>query len=168
MSILLRRVGVPALAAVLVAVGLVGWWAAYDARTAPAVQNLAVQDATATAEVSEAVSRALVSVLSYDHADPAASDAAADRVLTGAARTEYDQLVATLHEKAPGQQLVLTAEVQAVGVKELSEDSAELLVLLDQSSQRVDDQEASISAAQLAVTAHRTGGRWQITALTPL
>ncbi|WP_122818710.1 hypothetical protein [Nocardioides pantholopis] len=168
MKVLLRRFGVPALAAVLVAVGLVGWWAAYDARTAPAVQNLAVHDTTATAEVREEVSRALVSVLSYDHADPAAATAAADRVLSGAAREEYDELVATLHEKAPGQQLVLTAEVQAVGVKELSEDSAELLVLLDQSSRRVDDQEASISAAQLAVQASRSDGRWRITGLTPL
>lgn len=162
------RVVALALATVLTVVGAALWWAAYDARTDPVVENLAVHDATATGQVRDEVSAALVSVLSYDFADPAATDRAADEVLAGDARREYDQLVATLHEKAPGQQLVLTAQVEAVGVKELDADSAELLVFLDQSSRRATDEEASFSAAQLAVTAERSDGRWRITGLTPL
>jgi Mce-associated membrane protein len=162
------RALVLALAVVFAVVGAALWWAAYDARTDPVVDNLAVHDATATAEVRDAVSQALVSVLSYDYADPATTDRAADEVLGGDARREYDQLVATLHEKAPDQQLVLTATIEAVGVKELDDDSAELLVFLDQSSRRATDAEARFSAAQLAVTAERTGDTWRITGLTPL
>ncbi len=168
----LRRLGSRAVllgvALVLAVAGAGCWWAAHEARTAPQVRNLAVHDSTATDRVAEEVSRALTEVLSYDHADPAVSAAAADRVLRGDARREYDQLVATLHEKAPGQQLVLSAQVQAAGVKELSEDRAELLVFLDQSSRRLSDEEATVSAAQLGVTAQRRDGHWRITALTIL
>ena len=162
------RVLVLALALLVAIAGGACWWSAAALREDPAVANLAVHDAAATGRVQDEVSRALVSVLSYDWSDPAASERAADEVLGGAARREYDELVATLHEKAPDQQLVLTAQVQSVGVKELTERHAELLVFLDQTSRRADDDEASVSAAQLAVTAERVSDRWRITGLTPL
>lgn len=39
---------------------------------------------------------------------------------------------------------------------------------LDQSSQRADDKEASISAAQIAISAKKVDGAWRITELKPL
>jgi Mce-associated membrane protein len=89
-------------------------------------------------------------------------------VLAGKARTEYDTLFASLQQRAPGQQLQLTAQVQAIGVKELRGDKATLLVFLDQSSQRAADKESSVSAAQLSVTAEKKDGSWKITGLKPL
>lgn len=155
-------------AAVMVAVGAVGFWQARDLRTTPSAENLAVVDATATAEVQAEVSQALVRVLSYDFSDPATTQQAADQVLSGKARKEYDTLFASLQERAPGQQLVLSAQVQVAAVKQLTATSASLLVFLDQTSQRATDEEASISAAQLAVAARKIDGSWRITGLDPL
>ncbi len=159
---------VTALLVALTVVGLVGAWMAYDLRSTPAAQNLAVVDTTATAEVQSEVSQALTRVLSYRYDDPAPTEQAADEVLSGQAREEYDTLFASLQERAPGQQLVLAAQVQMAAVKELTADTARLLVFLDQSSQRADDDEASVSAAQLAVEAKKVDGAWKVTGLTPL
>ena len=84
------------------------------------------------------------------------------------AREEYDLLFASLEERAPGQKLLLTAQVQVAAVKELRGDTAKLLVFLDQASQRATDDESSVSAAQLAVDAERIDGTWRITGITPL
>jgi len=163
----IRRTVPIALAVVLFAVGLVGSWMAFDLRS-DASDNSAVVDSKATARVQASVSQSLARVLTYDFQDPASTEAAADVVLAGKARTEYDTLFASLQERAPGQQLALTAQVQAIGVKELRGDSATLLVFLDQSSQRAEDDESSVSAAQLSVTAKKRGGVWKITGLKPL
>ena len=56
--------------------------------------------------------------------------------------------------------------MQPVAVTELEDDTASALVFLDQPSQRATDQEATISAAQLSVTATRKGGTWTTTDLT--
>lgn len=165
---IVRSHGVTALATVMLVIGLLGWWMAYDASSAPAAQNHALVDAKATAGVQSAVSKALTGVLSYDYREPAKTEAAADSLLAGDARKEYDTLFASLQQRAPDQKLVLTAQVEAAGVKELTDNSAKLLVFLDQSSQRADDKEASISAAQLSITAKKVGGEWKITELKPL
>ena len=167
----MRRVRILAswvLAVVLLGVGALGFWQADQARSTPAAENAAVVDPTATAQVQAEVSQALIKVLSYDFSDPAPTEQAANAVLIGAAREEYDLLFESLQERAPGQQLVLSAQVQAAAVKKLDDDSAELLVFLDQSSQRSTDQEASVSAAQLAITAQKVAGTWRIAALQPL
>ena len=163
------RTGLPlVVAAVPLAVGHVGWWLAWETGRSEAARNAAVVDVDRTTVVQAEVSQALTAVLTYDHTDPAPTEQAADTLLAGDARREYDTLFASLQERAPDQELVLTAQVQAVAVKSLSDGEAELLVFLDQSSQRVDDDEASISAAQLAVTAEQREGAWVVTSLRPL
>ena len=165
---LLRRALPLVLAAILLAVGLVGWWSWFDLRGDDPSDNGAVIDSKATAQVQTSVSQALGRVLTYDYQDPATTEAAADDVLAGKARTEYDTLFASLQQRAPGQQLKLTAQVQAIGVKELRGDKATLLVFVDQRSFREKDKEASVSAAQLHITAERKGASWVITGLKPL
>ncbi|MFC5677035.1 hypothetical protein [Aeromicrobium endophyticum] len=165
---IVRRAVPLALATILLAVGLVGWWTWFDLRSDDPSDNGAIIDSKVTAQVQTSVSQALGRVLTYDYQDPATTEAAADDVLAGKARTEYDTLFASLQQRAPGQQLKLTAQVQAIGVKELRGDKATLLVFLDQSSQRAADQESSVSAAQLAVTAEKKGSTWKITGLKPL
>lgn len=163
-----RRYLLPTLVGALLVVGLLGWWMSYDLGSNEAADNSALIDAKATATVQSQVTQTLTKVLSYDYAEPAATEKAADRLLAGDARTEYDTLFATLQKRAPGQKLVLTAAVQVTGVKKLDGDTAELLVYLDQSSRRASDKEASVSAAQLAITAKRTGDLWKVTGLKPL
>ena len=168
MSTSIRSLLAVVLAAVLVAVGITGAVLAWQVRSSDAAANLAVVAPDATAEVQSEVAAALTATFTYDFADPAPSEAAADALLAGEAREEYDTLFASLQERAADQELVLSAQVQSVAVKTLDENSAELLVFLDQSSQRADDDEASVSAAQLAVEAEKRDGAWVITSLEPL
>ncbi|WP_244931822.1 hypothetical protein [Nocardioides sp. W7] len=134
----------------------------------PALDNRAQLDETGQAGVVTVVTRGLTQVLSYDYTQPDATRAFADQVLSGQAREQYDTLFASLSERAPGQQLMLSVVVQATGVRELTTDKATLLVFLDQTSARADDEEKSVSAAQLSVTAEREGRSWVITGLQPL
>lgn len=155
-------------AGLMVAVGLFGLWMAYDLTSTDSAQNKALTDAAATSRVQSEVSRGLTSVLSYDYSNPGQTEAAAREVLTGNASKEYETLLKSLDARAPGQKLVLTAVVQSVGVKNLTDKDATLLVFLDQSSQRAEDGEASYSAAQLSVKATKVGNAWKISGLTPL
>ena len=155
--------------AVLLLVGAgVAFWQADRARSTDHVGNRALVDDRATTDVQSAVAAALVRVLSYDYSNPAPTEEAADQLLAGRARAQYDTLFDQLKEKAPGQQLTLTAQVQVAAVKELRGNHAELLVFLDQASQRATDEEASYSAAQLTVQAERNDDVWRITGIEPL
>lgn len=154
-------------ALLLLAAGLV-LWQADRTRDTDNVGNHALVDDRGTTDVQSAVAAGLVRVFSYDHADPDPTEQAADDLLAGDARKEYDLLFKSLEERAPGQKLVLTAQVQVAAVQELEDDHARLLVFLDQAAQRAEDEESAISAAQLSVDAERVDGDWRITALRPL
>lgn len=165
---LIRKNFAAAIAAVLIVIGAVGWWMAIDPGGDSAADNRAIIDATTTAEVQAEVSSGLTQVLSYDYADPSRTTVALDAVLAGDARKQYDILFEDLQKNAPGQQLTMSAEVKTAAVKELSDTEAKLLVFLDQRSERAGDKEASISAAQLAITAEKIKGAWLITGFKPL
>lgn len=156
------------LAVVLLATAGVLAWQTRSLRDDPALDNQAQLDEANQERVIADVSRGLTQVLSYDYTQPDATRAFADRVLSGQAREEYDTLFASLQERAPGQKLTLSAQVQVAGVEELSAEEATLLVFVDQQSLRKKDDEASVSAAQLSITAERVGDTWVITGLKPL
>lgn len=167
-----RRMGIARLVALTLGVtlfalaGVLGWQA-HSLQEEP-VTNRALIDEEAGDDVATFVKRSLTEILSHDWEDPERTSTAADAVLSGQARTEYDTLFADLQDRAPGQKLTLTAEVQLAGIQELTLDKATLLVFLDQSSHRASDDDASVSAAQLSVTVERTDNTWMITGLKPL
>lgn len=164
-----RRIAVVVASLVALVVGAVGWYQYVDLTSGASADNRALVDEEATSQVQAQVAVALERVLTYDHANPAPTEQSADALLAGKARTEYDTLFETLQEQAPGQQLVLTAKVSAAGVTELDGDRASLLVYVDQSSRRAGEDQANVSAAQLAVTARKSArGVWQVTGLRPL
>lgn len=165
---MIRRYGLLALAALLLVAAAITYWQADRTRSTDNVGNHALVDDTATTDVQTEVSQALVRVFSYDYSNPAPTEQAADDLLAGQARREYDTLFAALDKKAAGQQLTMTAQVQVAAVKELDGDHATLLVFLDQASQRKSDKESTVSAAQLSVKAERVDGTWRVTGLTPL
>ncbi|MGW0522396.1 hypothetical protein [Crossiella sp. NPDC003009] len=143
---------------------LVQGWRSSDSAAA---RNQALVNGPATAEVSGQVAEALRRVFSYRHDDTASTEAAAAEVLVDAARAQYDALFAQVREQAPQQKLVLSTKAVTTGVRELSADRAVLLVFLDQTATRGDNNQTSASAAQLGVTARRTGEKWLITELQP-
>jgi Mce-associated membrane protein len=131
------------------------------------VDNVALLDTGATASVSGQVSQTLTAVLSYRFDDTASTERAAAQDLTGKARQQYDQLFTQVRAQAPAQKLVLTTRVVSVGVISITGDTARLLVFVDQSATRGDNNAASASAAQLSVTATKIDGRWLVSDLQP-
>ncbi|SEF35765.1 Mce-associated membrane protein [Amycolatopsis pretoriensis] len=133
----------------------------------PAAANHALTDVGATAEVTSAVTLALNRIFSYSYDRTDVTEQAAKDVLRGDALSTYDRLFAQVKEKAPAQKLVLTTRVTSSAVQEIRDGHARLLVFLDQSATRADNNSSSSAAAQLSVTAEREGNTWKITGLTP-
>ncbi|UOX85541.1 hypothetical protein MUY14_27600 [Amycolatopsis sp. FBCC-B4732] len=157
------------LAAALVLAGA-GVWFTVEARSAAGTSagaNLALTDVGATAEVTSAITVAVNRVFSYSYDRTDVTEKAAAAVLRGAAKDSYDKLFAQVRAKAPEQKLVLTSRVSAIAVQELRDNHARLLVFLDQSAVRADNNATDNAAAQLSVTAERADGTWVITALEP-
>jgi Mce-associated membrane protein len=137
-------------------------------RTAGPLANRALVDRTATADVISQVDNALNHVLSYSYRNPAPTDAAAKRYLTGDAVRQWHTLFTQLQQRAPGQKLTFVARVDTAGVDQLDGNSARLLVFLDQKSTRAGDSASSVAAAQVQVSAERVDGQWRISELHPL
>jgi Mce-associated membrane protein len=147
-----------------------GVWFTLEARSAaanPAAANLALTDVGATAEVTSAVTIAMNQIFSYSYDRTDVTEKAAAAVLRGNAKDSYDKLFAQVREKAPAQKLVLTSRVSAIAVQDLRNGHATLLVFLDQSAVRADNNATDSAAAQLSVTAECTGGGWVVTELEP-
>ncbi|RSM36945.1 hypothetical protein DMA12_38285, partial [Amycolatopsis balhimycina DSM 5908] len=147
-----------------------GVWFTLEARSAastPAAANLALTDVGATADVTSAVTIAMNQIFSYSYDRTDVTEKAAAAVLRGTAKDSYDKLFAEVRQKAPEQKLVLTSRVSAIAVQELRNGHARLLVFLDQSAVRADNNATDSAAAQLSVTAEHTDGHWVVTALEP-
>lgn len=129
--------------------------------------NRAVVDRQATFEVIGQVDTALQHILSYNYADPGATQTAAKQALVGDAAHQFRVLFDALQKKANGQQLTLSAKVVQSGVYSLTDDKADLLVFLDQTSTRKSDGTTATSPAQIQVSAVKQGGVWRISELHP-
>lgn len=162
-----RRWPVLLTASAVLFAGLAGWFTveADHARGGAAADNSALVDTPATAAVLNQVDDGLGKIFSYKFDSPAATEQAANQVLAGAAKDQYNQLFAEVRQLAPAQKLTLVSKVVTAGVTYLDADHATLLVFLDQDATRADTGDSSTGAAQLTVTATRTGPTWHITAL---
>ncbi len=160
-----RRTLAAAVGLLALVAGLVAWGAVWQERSTDAARNGAVVDVTESATVQREVSTILGRVLAYDLGAPERTEAAAKKLLVGAARDEHATLFTSLQERAPEQQLTLEVQVQAAAVQELHGDEARLLVLLDQTSRRAADDESSVAAAQVVVGARKVGDAWKVSSL---
>ncbi|MEV6104151.1 hypothetical protein AB0M28_05455 [Streptomyces sp. NPDC051940] len=158
----------PVAAAVLAAVTLTGGgllFRAHQINSGPGAENTALTDTDATTRVIGDVSGALSKVFSYSPADTDATARDAEQLLDGKAAEQYERLFAQVRERVAEQKLTLTTEVVRAGVSRLDGGSAQLLVFLDQTTQRADGKPSTV-AAQLTVTARFTDGQWRITDMT--
>ncbi|SFE99081.1 Mce-associated membrane protein [Actinacidiphila alni] len=150
--------------------GLAAWSAgkAADLRDSAATGNSALTDTARTSEVKGSVTQAVNAVFSYNYADTARTDDAAERVLTGKAVQQYATMLAQVRAQAPKQKLVLTTTVTDTGVELLDGDRARLLVFADQSNTstaKAANDATTYAAAMFAVDAVRQGGSWKISAI---
>lgn len=165
------RLVLPALLAALTV--LLGGFAALAAsRTAAlhdsvAGHNTALTDTARTSEVKGQIAQAVNAVFSYDYADPARTDTAAKRLLTGKAVQQYAAMLAEVRKQAPVQKLVLTTTVTDTGVTTIDGDRAHVLVFADQRNTSTAKAGAgsTYAAAMFTVDAVRQGGTWRIAAI---
>ena len=161
-----KRTAVAAILGVAtIVVGSLGIWAAvaaHDLRTSAARANAALVDESATQGVERAVTAAVNTIFSYSYADTARTNVAAQRLLTGPAIRQYNQLFALVQQDAPKEKLVVTTHVTNIGVELLTGGRARLLVFANQQDSRAGTSQASYSGAMFAVTAVNQGGTWRI------
>ncbi|MBC6446382.1 hypothetical protein [Actinokineospora xionganensis] len=125
--------------------------------------NRALTDSAATSEVQGKLTVAIEKTLTYSFADLDATAKAVKEHLAGNAVCEYDKLFGQLKELAPAQKLVLTTKVRQIGVTRLDGDKADLLVFVDQSTTRTDQNQTTASGAQFGIRAEKLDGTWKIT-----
>lgn len=134
-------------------------------RDTPATSNAALTDSEATTRVAGDVTNALGKVFSYSPSATAVTKESAKQLLAGKALQQYAALFGQVEKQAAEQKLTLTTHVVRAGVTRLTDDSAHLLVFLDQVYERR-GKTASTAAAQLSVTAQLRDGRWTIVEIT--
>ena len=149
-----------AVVAVLIG-GLAGWFGVEWSHTRGS-SNTALTDSATTSEVSGQITSAVNTVFSYDYTNMQKTKDAVQRLLTGTALCQYNQLYQVVQQQAPGQKLVLTTTVQAKGVELLRGNTARVLVLVQQHDIRASTNQTSDAQAVFAVDAVRQGGTWKI------
>jgi Mce-associated membrane protein len=160
-----RRVLPVAFGAATVVLGALGAWAAvaaHDLRASAASANNALVDVSATRAVTREVTSAVNTIFSYSYADTARTKAAAQRLLTGPAIRQYNQLFSLVQQEAPKEKLVVTTRVTSIGVELLTGGRSRLLIFANQQDSRAGTDKASYGGAMFAVTAVHERGRWLI------
>ncbi|WUI01100.1 hypothetical protein OHR68_04575 [Spirillospora sp. NBC_00431] len=156
------------LGALAIALGAGAAWLhgqAGDLAGAASAGNDALTDNARTAEVKGQITTAVNTAFSYNYADVAKTEKAAQEVLTGKAVQQYNELFALVRKQAPAQKQVLTTTVTDSAVRSLSGDAARLLIFADQRNTRTDKNQTSYSAAAFAVDAVKLDGDWKISAI---
>jgi Mce-associated membrane protein len=150
-----------------IALGAAAYFRGQAARASTgAVDNRALVDPTATAEVLGQVSNAIEVVLSYDFSRLDDNERAGRDVTTGRYAQEYAATFAEVRRIAPQRRLVLTSTVPLAGVTRLSGDRAELIAAVDHAATSAS---APLrSTGRLKVVAARADGRWKIAEMTLL
>ncbi|MFC0544581.1 hypothetical protein [Kutzneria chonburiensis] len=132
-----------------------------------AAANKALADTGATTDVITQVTRDMEAVSSYKYTDLAGAQKAGQAVSTGKFLDDYNKLFEQVKSQAPAQKAVVTGQVAKIGVRVLQGDDAILLAFLTQTTTRADTNKSSSVGLVYTVTAHRSGGKWLISDLTP-
>jgi Mce-associated membrane protein len=129
--------------------------------------NKALADTGATTEVITQVTRDMETVSSYKYTDLAGAQKAGQAVSSGKFLDDYNKLFEQVKSQAPAQKAVVTGQVAKIGVRVLQGDDAILVAFLTQTTTRADTNKSSSVGLVYTVTAHRSGGKWLISELTP-
>lgn len=144
--------------------GLAAWFAAsaHNLTSVAAAQNGALTDSAATSQVSTQITSDVEALFSYDYANPAPTQAAARRLLTGPAVRQYASLFGQVQREAPGKKLIVTTAVTNAGVEMLSAGTARVLVFAVETDRSASGGQPASAGAMLAVNAVLQDGAWKI------
>lgn len=104
-------------------------------------------------------------MLSYDHRRLEAGRKETLPLLTGDAAAQYDDVQEPLARTAPRLESVVDADVRATTVLEHDEDSAEVLLFVDQLASSKKLSQPQLDQSRVVVTLVRKEDRWLISSL---
>ena len=116
-------------------------------------------------QVRDAADRAVTAVLSYDYRRIEDGMEETAPLLTGDAEAQYVEVQEPLLQTAPRLKAVVTAEVKSSTVLEHDDDSARVLLFVDQLSSSKKLQQPQLDQSRVVVTLARDGGRWLVSTL---
>ncbi|MFD2422256.1 hypothetical protein [Amycolatopsis pigmentata] len=162
-----RKVLTGALFAVaVVLIGLAVWFKIEDNQVSDATANTALLDVARTSEVKQAATGAVETLFSYDFTNVGKTqDAAKDLLLNDDVRNKYTSLMGEVQRLAPQQKIVVTVKASRSAVLMLDDDRARVMVFVDQTATRTDQNQTSSGSAQLWLQMQNTGGKWKVTDL---
>jgi Mce-associated membrane protein len=137
-----------------------GFW--FESRARDVRLNEALVDTGGTTEVSGQAREAVEKAFSYNFADVAATENAANELLVGQAKCQYNAIFGPVKTLAPEQKLVVSVKVVSSGVTSLAGDRATVLLFLDQVTTRTTDNQTGGGIAMMRVGAQRVDGRWKV------
>jgi Mce-associated membrane protein len=123
-------------------------------------------DDSAAREAQVAAERAVVPVLSYDYETLEADQKAAQALMTGGYREEYDKLFTVLEDNAPQTQTRVTADVIASGIVRAAADRVQVLVFVDRPTTNKLNAEPVVYKDQVTVAMQLVDGEWLVDDLT--
>ncbi|GHE96744.1 hypothetical protein GCM10017786_31740 [Amycolatopsis deserti] len=150
----------------LVLAGFAVWFKIEGNRVDAMTSNTALLDTARTAEVSKAASGAVESLFSYDFNNIAKTqDAAKDLLLNDEVKATYNRIFGEVERLAPQQKIVVTVKATRSAVIMLDGDRAKVMVFVDQTSTRTDQNQTASGSAQLWVNMQYVDGKWKVSAL---
>ncbi len=117
---------------------------------------------SAAREAQVAAERAVVPVLSYDYEHLDEDQRAAQALMTGSYRKEYDKLFTVLEENAPQTQTKVTASVVASGIVRASADRVQVLVFVDRPTTNKLSAEPVVYKDQVTLSMQLVDGTWLV------
>lgn len=119
-------------------------------------------DVSAARDAQVAAERAVVPVLSYDYEHLQEDQKAAQALMTGKYREEYDKLFTVLEENAPQTQTKVTASVIASGIVRASEERVQVLVFVDRPTSNKLNAEPVVYKDQVTLSMQLVDGEWLV------
>ena len=117
---------------------------------------------SAARQAQVAAERAVVPVLSYDYEHLDEDQKAAQALMTGSYRSEYDKLFAVLEENAPQTQTKVTASVVASGIVRATADRVQVLVFVDRPTTNKLSAEPVVYKDQVTLSMQLVDGTWLV------
>lgn len=141
---------------------------AAEGQARPSELNYAYVDRTGTAAVAADVEHVVEKLFSFAPDTVAATESTARQTLRGDAVAQYDKLYGPLLSQARAKGLSMRTSVASVGVQELRENQATVLVFATQRGEKAGAGQPTLGGARVQLRLLHTDGSWRIISLTVL
>ncbi|WP_034274484.1 hypothetical protein [Haloechinothrix halophila] len=157
-----------AVVAVLVVAAAVALGIAAESKPRPGEINYAHVDQPRTTAVADQAQRITDKVFSFTPDTVAATKRTAQQTLRGDAVAQYEKLYGPLLSQARNDGLSMDTSVASVGVQQLRDDHATVLVFANQRGQKKGSDQPSLGGARVKLELLHTDDGWKIIGITVL